>query len=230
MTAFGSPHRHLRLTASTNDVARQLVLAGVPSGTVVTAAAQSAGRGRRGRAWAAPPGTALLSTAVLRPLESHHRLLPLAVPVAVSEAIEAASSAQCQIKWPNDVWIDERKVAGVLIEARPPEWAVIGVGINVAVPEGAFPEGLRWPATSVGGDVSVGDMRDALNAQLGRWVDAEPQEVLSAFRERDALCGRELSWEGGEGTASGIDDDGDLLVATADGEVRLGAGEVQLRL
>jgi BirA family biotin operon repressor/biotin-[acetyl-CoA-carboxylase] ligase len=137
---------------------------------------------------------------------------------------------ECRIKWPNDVWVDERKVAGVLIEARPPEWAVLGIGINVAVPADAFPEDLRWPATSVGKEVGVPAMLAALGDRLGRWVDAESDEVLQAFRARDALRGRSISWADGEGTAAGIDDQGDLLVTTADGEARLGAGEVQLEL
>ena len=133
MTGFGRPHLHLRLTDSTNERARELAEAGAPSGTVVTASEQSAGRGRRGRVWSAAAGKALLYSALLRPLGLEHALLPLAVPVAICEAIESLAPVACAIKWPNDVWLDERKVAGVLIEARPPEWAVIGIGVNVAI-------------------------------------------------------------------------------------------------
>ena len=82
-------------------------------------------------------GAAVL--AVVRGLGPEQALLPLAVPVAVCEAIESVGGARCEIKWPNDVWIDERKVAGVLIEARLPEWAVIGVGVNVSIEPGEFP-------------------------------------------------------------------------------------------
>jgi BirA family transcriptional regulator, biotin operon repressor / biotin---[acetyl-CoA-carboxylase] ligase len=230
MTRFGFPHRHLELTPSTNDVGRDLALAGTPSGTVVTAAEQSAGRGRRGRTWSAPAGTALLYSAVLRPLAPRHRLLPLAVPVAVCAAIDSAAQSRCRIKWPNDVWIGERKVAGVLIEARPPEWAVIGVGVNVAVGDAEFPADLRWPATSVGAGATVAQMRDALNEALGHWTQAEPAEILQAFRSRDALRGRTVSWASGEGAAAGITDDGDLLIDTGDDQVAVGAGEVQLEL
>ena len=91
VTVFGRPHLHLRHTESTNDRARELAEAGAPSGTIVTADEQSAGRGRRGRVWSAPAGRALLFSAVLRPLELEHGLLPLAVPVAVCEAIEAVA-------------------------------------------------------------------------------------------------------------------------------------------
>ncbi len=227
---FGAPRLHLRVTSSTNDRARELVEAGAPTGTVVTAAEQTAGRGRTGRRWSAPAGAALLTTAVLRPLGAEHRLLPLAVPLAVCEAVESVAPVACAVKWPNDVWIEERKVSGVLIEARPPEWALIGVGVNLAIPDDAYPDDLRWPATSVGNGVGAEAMLAALCEALSRWVEAPPAGVLAEFRARDALRGREIAWDGGEGTAMGIDDDGDLVVESAGGRVTLGAGEVSLRV
>jgi BirA family transcriptional regulator, biotin operon repressor / biotin---[acetyl-CoA-carboxylase] ligase len=263
VTTFGYPRRHCRLTSSTNDRARELAEAGAPAGTIVTAGEQSAGRGRSGRRWSAPPGTALLVSAILRPLDASHVLLPLAVPLAVCEAIEALAPVRCRVKWPNDVWICEpeadqgegaagssgggpeakpvipgRKVAGVLIEARPPDWALIGVGVNVAIPEGAFPRDLRWPATSVGHGVEVEAALAELCDRLETWVDAPAGDVLSAFAGRDALRGRRLRWEGaggdagsGAGVGAGIDERGNLVVERAAGErVALGAGEVQLAL
>ena len=245
-TVFGHPHLHYRLTDSTNERARELAAAGAPSGTVVTADEQGAGRGRRGRRWSAQAGKALLYSAILAPLTEAHLLLPLAVPLAVCEAIEAVSDNACAIKWPNDVWIEERKVAGVLIEARPPEWAVIGVGVNVGIEEGEFPGDLRWPAVSVGGGVPVETVATALSERLTAWVEAPAGEVLGEFRGRDALVGREVWWrdvapregdvadsEGadGAGTADGIDDRGNLVVVSASGKRRsLGAGQVQLSL
>jgi BirA family biotin operon repressor/biotin-[acetyl-CoA-carboxylase] ligase len=237
MTAFGRPRRHLRLATSTNDIGRELAVAGAPSGTVVTADEQTAGRGRAGRSWSAPAGAALLASAILRPLGEPHSLLPLAVPLAVCEAIESLAPADCAVKWPNDVWIGERKVAGILIEARPPDWAVIGVGVNLSIPEDAFPDDLRWPATSVGRGVGPEAMLDALCRHLDRWVAAH-DAVLEAFAGRDALRGRRVGWEGaggatasGQGVAAGVDERGNLLVETDDGEsVSLGAGEVQLAL
>ena len=236
MTTFGVPHLHLRLTESTNDVARELAESGAPSGTVVTAAEQSAGRGRRGRVWSAPPGTALLYSAILRPLELEHVLLPLSVPVAVCQAVESVAGVEARIKWPNDVWIGEAKVSGVLIEARPPEWAVIGIGVNVRIEPDEFPPDLRWPATSLGGPATVGAVRDAVSAALGEWVQTPEERTLAEFRRRDALAGRAIGWEGagvegGSGTAVGVDERGNLLVETADGErLALGSGEVSLRL
>jgi BirA family biotin operon repressor/biotin-[acetyl-CoA-carboxylase] ligase len=215
---------------------QELAESGAPSGTVVTAAEQSAGRGRRGRVWSAPAGAALLYSAILRPLELEHVLLPLSVPVAVCQAVESVAGVEARIKWPNDVWIGEAKVSGVLIEARPPEWAVIGIGVNVAIGPDLFPGDLRWPATSIGGAVSVGVARDAVSAALADWVEAPDDRVLAEFRRRDALAGREVRWEGsgieaGSGTAAGIDDRGNLLVETGDGEpLALGSGEVTLKL
>ena len=227
---FGRPHLHLRHCDSTNDRARELAAAGAPAGTVVTADEQSAGRGRHGRRWTAPAGAALLYSAVLRPLEGHHALLPLAVPLAVSEAAESLAPVACQVKWPNDVWIDGRKCAGVLIEARFQDgWAVIGVGLNVATAPEGFPAELRESAISLDHGVTVPDALAALNQRLGAWVEASPDRVLAGFRERDALRGRQIDWGAGRGTADGLDERGNLVVVTDSGErLSLGAGEVHL--
>lgn len=234
---FGRPHVHHEQTDSTNERARELAIEGAEAGTVVTASSQTAGRGRQGRRWTAPPDQALLYSAILRPLDLRHLLLPLAVPVAVSEACEKLAGVECEIKWPNDVWVDERKLAGVLIEARPPEWAVIGIGVNVAIADEDFPDDLRWPATSLGGGATPERLRPELDRALGRWVEAKPEKVLDTFERRDALRGRPIAWEGGpdeldrRGVAAGIDERGNLLVSGEDGEqVALGSGEVHLRL
>jgi BirA family biotin operon repressor/biotin-[acetyl-CoA-carboxylase] ligase len=227
---FGQPHRHFRVTDSTNARARELVQAGAPRGTVVTADEQTAGRGRQGRSWTAPPGKALLYSAVLRPLEERHALLPLAIPLAVCEtAEELQPGTGCEVKWPNDVWVEGRKLAGVLIEAKPQDgWAVIGVGLNLDIGREEFPPELRESATSLLG-ASPEAARRALDRHLGNWVEAGRDSVLEAWRSRDALCGREISWEGGSGVAEGIDDSGDLLVLGPGGErFVLGAGEVHL--
>lgn len=237
--SFGAPHRHYRGTDSTNTRAKELAEAGAPHGTVITAAEQSAGRGRQGRTWTAPPEAALLYSAILRPLDERHLLLPVAVPLAVCEAAEQLEpKAQCLIKWPNDIWVDGRKLAGVLIEAKPQDgWAVIGVGINLSVEQDRFPPELRDTAISLHGAASPQQARErnermlrTLNARLDRWVDEVPDTVLSAWRDRDVLRGREISWNGGSGVADGISDRGDLVVLGAGGKrIVLGAGEVHLR-
>jgi BirA family biotin operon repressor/biotin-[acetyl-CoA-carboxylase] ligase len=229
---FGSPHRHFRVTDSTNSRARELVEAGAPGGTVVTAREQTAGRGRQGRVWTAPEGKALLYSAILRPLDERHLLLPLSVPLAVCAAAEALRpGSECQVKWPNDVWLDGCKLAGVLIEAKPQDgWAVIGVGLNLSIAPEEFPDDLRQPATSLGGGVTPEVARRELDAQLTHWACASEGEVLVEWRHRDGLRGREVAWEDGSGVADGIDDRGNLIVAVAGGgRVGLGAGEVQLR-
>ena len=228
--SFGRPRRHLRRCESTNTLARELAAAGARAGTIVTADEQTAGRGRLGRSWVAPAGKALLYSAVLRPLERRHRLLPLAVPVAVCEAIESVAPVGTAIKWPNDVWIGDRKCAGVLIEARPQDgWAVIGVGVNVAIEPQEFPADLRTPAISVGHGATVEAALRALNERLADWVQADEAAVLTAFRDRDLLLGSQVAFEGGGGVAAGIDDDGNLLVETRPGKkLSLGAGEVSL--
>ena len=228
---FGRPHRHFRVIDSTNTAARELAAADAPGGTVVTATGQDAGRGRQGRSWHAAPGKSLVYSAILRPLEARHSLLPLAVPLAVCEAAESLAPVACQVKWPNDIWIDGRKAAGILIEARPQDaWAVIGVGLNVSLAPGDFPDDLRETSASIGADIEVGEALGALNHALGHWVDAPRDEVLVEYRRRDGLRGREIEWAEDSGTAAGIADDGNLLVRTAAGEVRLGAGEVHLRV
>jgi len=244
---FGTPHRHYRSTDSTNTRARELAGAGAPYGTVVTAGEQTAGRGRQGRTWTAPPDKALLYSAIVRPLEGRHTTLPLAVPLAVCEAAEQLNpDLDCKVKWPNDIHVEGRKLAGVLIEARPQNgWAVIGIGLNLYIEEDEFPSDLRDRATSLFTNARRTQERGVagpspllsadppllgpLNNRLEHWVNANSAEVLVEWRKRDALKGREVAWEGGSGVADGIDDRGYLVVVTPGGDrIAVGAGEVHL--
>jgi BirA family biotin operon repressor/biotin-[acetyl-CoA-carboxylase] ligase len=231
---FGKPHRHFTATDSTNTRARELAAAGAPHGTVVTADEQSAGRGRQGRTWTAPPGGALLYSTIVRPLEERHLLLPLAAPLAVCEAAEELSPGViCGVKWPNDIHLDGRKLSGVLIEARPQDgWAVVGIGLNLTIAPDEFPPDLRDKAVSLFASAKGGlDATAVLSRHLARWVEADAETVLAEWRRRDVLRGREVAWEGGSGVADGVDDRGFLLVVTPSGErVAVGAGEVHLRL
>jgi BirA family biotin operon repressor/biotin-[acetyl-CoA-carboxylase] ligase len=229
---IGLPHVHHRVTDSTNERAKQLVAAGAPHGTLVTADEQSAGRGRQGRVWTAEPGHALLMSLVVRGLIKGDALLPLAAAVAVCEACEATARVSCGIKWPNDVWIDGRKVCGTLIEGRPQEgWAVLGIGVNVSTP--TFPRELAETATSLALAAPPAPPREAvleaLLSSLDRLLSAPAAEVLVAWRERDALLGAPVAWNGGRGRAAGITDAGALRVETDAGIVELDAGEVHLQ-
>jgi BirA family transcriptional regulator, biotin operon repressor / biotin---[acetyl-CoA-carboxylase] ligase len=229
--SFGSPRRHFRRTGSTNTVARELAAAGAPHGTVVTAAEQTAGRGRQGRTWTAPPDSALLYSAVVRPIEERHSVLPLAVALAVCETAEILRPGiECQVKWPNDIHLEGRKLAGILIEARPQDgWAVLGVGLNLTIGEAEFPQELRDRAISLFGSPPAGVAAGTLSERLGMWLEADAEAVLGAWRARDALFGREVGWEDGTGIAEGVDERGFLLVRLPDGDrIALGAGDVHL--
>jgi BirA family biotin operon repressor/biotin-[acetyl-CoA-carboxylase] ligase len=223
---LGRPRLHLRATTSTNDRARALAAAGAPHGTLVTAARQSAGRGRQGRTWSAPPGRALLCSLVLRD-PSATPFLPLAAAVAVADACGAAA----RIKWPNDVLLDGRKVAGILAEGRPQEgWAVLGIGVNVAVDLAELPPELHATAATLGRPpADVEPFLDDLLAALERALALPTAAVLDAWRARDALLGREVWWAGGHGTAAGLDGAGRLVVRLpGGGRTELDAGEVHL--
>jgi BirA family transcriptional regulator, biotin operon repressor / biotin---[acetyl-CoA-carboxylase] ligase len=221
---LGTPRVHLRQTDSTNTIARGLAGQGAPHGTLVTTDEQTAGRGRQGRAWSAPRGASLLCSWVIR---DPGPLLSLAAGVAVAEL----AGEQARVKWPNDVLIDGRKLSGILVEGRPQErWAVLGIGINVALELEQLPEELRDRAatlrlTAADLEPTLARLRDALE----RWLSASDAKVLQAVRALDALLGEPVRWDGDSGTGAGIDDTGRLLVVLPDGSsIALDAGEVHL--
>ncbi len=237
-TSFGRPRLHLRSTTSTNDRARALAIAGAPHGTLVTAAVQTAGRGRMGRRWSAPAGSSLLMSLVLRDAPSP---LPLLAAVAVCDV----AGPNARVKWPNDIVVEERgeesgsegaklrKLAGILTEGRPQEgWAVLGIGLNVAVRVDALPPELRETAATLGLEPdAIEPTLAALLGALERRLAAPREATLAAWSARDALRGREISWGEGSGLvagrAEGIDEFGRLVIATADGSRRaIDAGEV----
>jgi BirA family biotin operon repressor/biotin-[acetyl-CoA-carboxylase] ligase len=244
-SVLGHPRLHLRLTDSTNDRARALAIAGSPHGTLVTAAEQSAGRGRQGRRWSAPAGSALLMSLVLRPSPPDWvplpELLPLIAALAVCDVCDAVGEEPARIKWPNDVVFERpgaaggegmlAKVAGILAEGRPQEgWAVLGIGLNVAVRVEDLPPELHATAATLGRTADevepvLGELLEALARR-----QAEPAErTLDAWRERDALYGREITWNGGSGRAAGVDGAGRLVVELEHGgRTELDAGEVHL--
>jgi BirA family biotin operon repressor/biotin-[acetyl-CoA-carboxylase] ligase len=220
---IGSPRIHHRVTDSTNERAKELAATGAPHGTLVTADEQTAGRGRQGRQWTAAPRSAVLMSVVLREFDER---LPLTAAVAVADAL----TAEATIKWPNDVWIGRRKVAGILVEGRPQEgWAVLGVGLNVSTER--FPAELAETATSLrlaGIEADTEAVLAATLRSLDAWLGAPPARVLEAWRSLDALKGERVRWADGEGIANGIDDSGALQVETPAGPVTLDAGEVHL--
>ncbi|HEY8040998.1 MAG TPA: biotin--[acetyl-CoA-carboxylase] ligase [Polyangiaceae bacterium] len=242
-SALGRPMHLLASTPSTNDEAKHAAKKGAPHGSTWVAELQTDGRGRQGRTWISPRGENLLFSVLLRVTCAPSRLPPIALAagLAVRDAVaRAAPDAGVVMKWPNDVLVGERKLAGVLVEAITAgsrvEAVVVGVGINVLTRE--FPGELAGTAISVARVSSTPPDRAVLLADALASLDRDLHVVvargLGLVRARleacDALRERRVRSDGGdEGIASGIDDDGRLLVRRDDGVLtRWSAGEVHL--
>lgn len=228
---------------STQRVARELAGAGAPEGTVVVAEAQTAGRGRLGRTWHSPPGTSLYCSVLLRPPLPPARVpqLALVAGLAVAEAADALG-VRALLKWPNDVLLDGRKVAGILTEMEAEldrvHAVVVGIGVNVNAAAEDFPPYLRERATSLaiatGGRVDrvgfAAAVLDRLEALYRRFLDAGFGALRDGWEGRSALAGRRVTVSGGgehTGTVAGVDDDGALRLVDEGGAVRrVVAGEV----
>jgi BirA family transcriptional regulator, biotin operon repressor / biotin---[acetyl-CoA-carboxylase] ligase len=225
-------------TGSTNDDVREAARAGAAAGLVVVAERQESGRGRRGAAWICPPGEGLAFSVLLRPREPKALWprLSLAAGLAVAEGLDRHGVA-AEVKWPNDVWIGGKKIAGILVEAGE-DFVIVGIGINVGVTD--FPEALEDSATSLALECGEApDLPVVLASVLERlpvWqakIGADFDELLRRFRERCALTGKQVRLTCADGAligeAAGIGDGGELLVRTADGIRRIvQADEVRL--
>lgn len=232
---------------STNAQAKALALSGAPHGTVVAAEHQLRGRGRLGREWVSPTGRGLLFSVIMRPrlAMSEVHLLALVAAVAAAEAIETQAGVATVLKWPNDLFVGDRKVGGILMEIAGEqdevEWVVAGIGINVNTEPCELPAALRATATSLRAERGAPVDREGLLAALLLALDARLREAvvegfaptLAAFRQRDRLRGHAVSVETRDGplcgVAAGIDDRGALLVALPDGSIRrFHSGDVTL--
>lgn len=234
---------HHRSLASTQDIARQEAERGAAEGTTVLADEQTAGRGRLGRGWLSPPGANLYFSVVLRPAADHLRVLGMIWPLAICEALEEVAGLPARIKWPNDVLVGSRKLAGVLIDSEVGEgevdYAVAGVGINVNFDVSRHEE-LRSTATSISAELGREVAReDVLAAVLGRFeglYDAtrRGESVHEGWKARLDTLGQRVRVRFGdsveEGVAEDAEPDGTLVLCRADGSrVRIEAGEVTLR-
>lgn len=242
---LGRAWRHLQRVESTNDEAAACARAGAPAGAVVVADEQTRGRGRLGRRWHSPAGASLYLSAVLRPPLAPHRVPPLtlAAGVAVAEALVQLDVAAA-LKWPNDVLVDGKKIAGILTEMSADldrvHHVVIGIGVNLNVR--AFPDELAAIATSValargGATVARAEFAAALCARLEHWHDrfvadgAAP--VVAAWRQHARFFGKRVQVTAGrermEGVAEDLDEDGALRLRLDDGRViRVVAGEIAI--
>ena len=246
-SAFGRSFRYYDEIESTNAEAKSLANSGAPEGTVVIAECQSAGRGRLGRRWTSPAGKGLLFSVVLRPAVamSDAYLLTLVAAAAAAEGIEAASGVRVQIKWPNDLFIDDRKAGGILMEVAGEqdevEWVVVGIGINVNTEYSELPVALRRTATSLkmatGHAVDRSELLSHVLLGLERnYAEAVTKgfgHALQAFRERDYLLRRNVSVQTHDGQvtgqATGIDERGALLVELGQRQIRrFHSGDVTL--
>ncbi len=240
--------RWLAETDSTQRVARELGRAGAPEGTVVIAEAQTAGRGRLGRTWHSPRGVNLYCSIVLRP-----PLSPAAVPqvalvagVAAAAALAETPGLAPRLKWPNDVLIDGRKVAGILTEMEAEvervHHVILGIGVNLNAPRAAFPPELRERATSlflatgrrVDRAAVTGRLLAALEARYGRFLEGGFEAVRAEWESYSCLTGTDVRVASAEGEMAGrvlgLDADGALMLARPDGtSARIVAGEVSVR-
>ena len=229
--------RHADLD-STNRLAADLARAGAPEGVVVVADHQTAGRGRLGRTWEAPPGSSLLMTVVLRPALDAGRLhlATMAVALAAADACAEVAGFAPELKWPNDLVVQDRKLAGILAEAgfegNAPHWVVVGIGLNVNWPEELPAElsGIAVAANHLAGrDVD----RERLLAQLLEGLAtrySSLDSVAEDYRRRCATIGRdvqvELPGETVRGRAVDVDDAGHLVVDTGRGLRVVAVGDV----
>jgi BirA family biotin operon repressor/biotin-[acetyl-CoA-carboxylase] ligase len=236
-----------RETASTNDVALARAAEGAPEGALVIAEAQRRGRGRFHRKWLAPPGAGILASVVLRPT-LHPSLvsqLVIAAAVAVAESLNALHDLDAHIKWPNDVYVGTRKIAGILAElsaeAEQVNHVVIGIGLNVNMTTAQLPKPVRDTATSIqielGREVSRLDVLVELLAQLERWYDRWRRDAFAPVKARwaelSSSLGRRVRITSGSETTTGLvadlDDDGALLLRLDTGHIRkVASGDIAL--
>jgi BirA family biotin operon repressor/biotin-[acetyl-CoA-carboxylase] ligase len=216
-------------TPSTMDVAHRLAAEGAPAGTLVIANQQTAGRGRGGKSWQSAPGAGLWLTLVERPRDaSGLGVLSLRVGLAAAEALDRFAAEPIRVKWPNDLYIDRSKLAGILVEARwreqAVEWVAIGMGINVKQPEGVEMAAALEPGTE-----RVDVLEELIPAvrtaarKPGPLDDGEVEE----FDARDLARGK-ACLEPALGRVAGISATGELLVALADSIAPFRSGSLVL--
>lgn len=243
---FGAEIVHRDEVDSTNRLAGELARAGAAEGTVVVAEAQSAGRGRLGRTWTSPTNVNLYLSVVLRPAVPPAQVtsLSLVAALAVVDAVRETTALEPGIKWPNDVLLGARKLAGILTEmeaeAERVRFLILGIGVNLNSGVQDFPPELRRKASSLkmasGETVDraafAGSLLTHLEGLYDRFLAEGFRALLPRYEEYHSLAGRRVRVDGGtplSGTVRGVSADGALLVETDRGVVPVAAGEVTLQ-
>lgn len=227
-------------TGSTNDDAFTAAQNGAPHGTVFVAESQTKGRGRRGHTWTSPPSANLTFSILLRPRIALERvaLLALVAGLSVRSVVAARVAADISVKWPNDVVVGRRKVAGILVESRlsgtTVEAVVVGIGLNVHME--SLPDDIAAVATSLAllgardpiREELLADLLGDFESRLGRFVSSGLAPLVGELRQFDALQGQAISVSGQRGTGAGIDEDGSLLIRDDAGVVhKVNSGTVE---
>jgi BirA family biotin operon repressor/biotin-[acetyl-CoA-carboxylase] ligase len=240
MTRLGIPRHFQESLASTMDTLNALAQAGAPEGTLVVAGEQRAGRGRAGRVWSAPGGTALLCSVLLRPPLPPHALgpLPLIAGLAVAETVDALIPVNARLKWPNDVFIGELKVSGVLMQARAvggsTEFVNLGIGINVLTKIDQLPVGATSLKAASGRDIPIDDVERTLMERLTEWYSAflasRGNVPLTGWIDRAIYLGEQVEIEQNgavlAGIFGGVSPQGALILETPDGAREIVAGDL----
>jgi BirA family biotin operon repressor/biotin-[acetyl-CoA-carboxylase] ligase len=220
-----------RLDVESCESTQALVDPTLGEGAIVVADHQTAGRGRLGRNWEAPAGTAILCSVLLKPPpERHAPELSLVAGVAVADMLERATGLSVQIKWPNDVMLRRRKVAGCLAEGRDGA-VVLGIGVNVNQTSDELPENAGSLRTLTGRawdrEELLASLLDDLEGRYAEWREGGLDAVYDGLAPRDFLRGRRVSVDGTSGVASKIDRDGRLEIEVGHGNVvTVESGEV----
>ena len=226
---------------STNDIAATFADRGEPEGTVVIADAQSTGRGRHGRTWASPPGAGLYMSIVMRPAPHAVSLLTIAAGVALADGIQAATGLHPHLKWPNDVYVGGRKLAGILAEAgtsKDGPHVVLGCGVNLM--PAAYPPDVAARATSIESELGrpidrgllLVECLAALHVRYRELQSRASAAVIARWRDRAvSTFGRRVEWDVAgvtrHGVAEDIDETGALLVRDGAARARVISGEVR---
>ena len=244
---IGRPLYYYPEIGSTNDEAFRLGIAGDPEGAAVIAGSQTKGKGRLQRIWHSPPGLNIYTSILLRPKFASDQAsqISIAAGVAVAEIIDEYCSGQVQLKWPNDVLLNKKKVSGMLAQVKTSadgiDFVVLGIGINVNIGYNQLPQDIRTIATSLaietGREIDRLELIISLYENIAKWYKEINQRGFNAIKEKWLNLAPMISQnvqvmfrnEGVSGKALGLDDDGSLIILTANNEtVKVSAGDATI--